>query len=205
MVYLAINSKSLKVSCRSQNVIYSLSSNHCNQQYVGETTTKLSLRMNTHRTSVTGCEHVIHHKQNCESNVFAIPILEKFKGDGYGDDNKPDPAVTKLRQDREDFWIKLLRTLYPYGLNEKAFDKLSSSSQPQNAIGRFYPQLERCKIRPKGKRFRDRASNDITSAKDFYLKINMWYKDDIKNTFNKIRLTLNQLSKKILKFIASEI
>ena len=33
----------------------------------------------------------------------------------------------------------------------------------------------------------------------------MWYKDDIKNTFNKIRLTLNQLSKKILKLIASEI
>ena len=161
--------------------------------------------MNTHRTSVTGCEHIIHHKKNCESNVFTLQILEKLKGDGYGDDNKPDPAVTKLRQDREDFWIKRLRTLYPYGLNEKAFDKLSSSSQPQNAIGRFYPPLERSKIRPKRKRIRDRASNDITSAKDFFLKINMWYKYDIKNTFNKIRLTLNQLSKKILKLIASEI
>ena len=33
----------------------------------------------------------------------------------------------------------------------------------------------------------------------------MWYKYDIKNTFNKIRLTLNQLLKKILKLIASEI
>ena len=126
-VYLAINSSSLKVSCRSQNVIYSLSCNHCNQQYLCETTTQLSLRMNTHRTSVAGCELVIRYKKNCESNVFTLQILEKLKGDGYGDDNKPDPTVTKLRQDREDFWIKRLRTVYPYGINHKAFDKLSSS------------------------------------------------------------------------------
>ena len=97
---------------------------------------------------------------------FLPSDLVKFKGDGYGGDKKADPDVTKLRQVREDFWIK--------------------------------QRLNR-------KRVLGRAANSITSAKELFLKINMWYKDDIKNTFNKIGLTLNQLSKKILKLIASEI
>ena len=55
-------------------------------------------------------------------------------------------------------------------------------------------------IRSNRKQIRNRASNGIASAKDFFLKVK-WYKDEIKNSFNKIRLTLNQLSMKILKLL----
>ena len=77
--YSCINLDHSALSCSSQNLIYLLSCQACGQQYVGETTTKFSLRMNTHRTSKTGCEHVINHKKICSESKFTYQILEKLE------------------------------------------------------------------------------------------------------------------------------
>ena len=126
--YSCINAENNNLSCHSQNLTYLMTCNICNQQYVGETTTRLSVRMNGHRSSTTGCLHIINHKKSCSGSIFSIQILEKLVGNGYGDNNKPDPELTNLRQTREDYWIKCLRNLYPYGLNEKAFDKFGNAT-----------------------------------------------------------------------------
>ena len=113
--YQCLNINNTRVTCKSKNLIYLLTCKACNQQYVGETSTQFNVRMNNHRTSKSGCEHVINHKKTCQGCNFSYQILEKLNDN---DDNL-DPAITKLRKTREDFWMKKLRTIYPYGLNEK--------------------------------------------------------------------------------------
>ena len=46
--------------------------------------------------------------------------------------------MQKLRLQREDYWVKKLRTIYPYGLNERA--KNSNLEQP---TGKIFPPLPR--------------------------------------------------------------
>ena len=202
--YQCINNENMKVSCKSKNIIYLLTCRSCNQQYVGETTTSFNLRMNTHRTSVSGCEHVIDHKKICTGCKFSYQILEKLAGTGYNDDDIVDCDITKLRQTREDFWIKRLRTLYPYGLNEKAFDKVSSSTDQTTFIGELFPPLDRNKERPTRARHRNNKC-EITSAASFFIFINDQFDRNLPTLFNNVRITLNKLPKKLLKQIACEV
>ena len=192
------------LSCHSQNLIYLMSCKNCNQQYVGETTTRLSVRMNGHRSSTTGCLHIINHKKTCVGSEFSIQILEKLIGNGYGDDNKPDPEITTLRKTREDYWIKQLRTLYPYGLNEKAFDKFGDSSTIDHAIGRLFPPLKRSGVRPRRTRISNHKPNDINSAKSFFEYVHDCIKTDTMSSYNKIRITLNNLPK-LLKRLSKKL
>ena len=202
--YQCNNYDNSKLSCKSQNVIYVMTCKICNQQYVGECATQFNLRLNGHRTSVTGCEHVINHKKKCTGCDFSYQILEKLVGTGYDDQDEMDPDVTKIRKTREDFWIKRLRTLYPYGLNEKAFDKVSDSSNHTSNIGHFFPPLDRNKVRP----LRTRAKNnkdEITSTASFFEYVNNNFNDNLPKLFNNIRIILNRFSKKLLRKIAAEV
>ena len=202
--YFCINNEDINVSCKSQNLIYLLTCNKCKQQYVGETATKLNIRMNTHRTSTTGCEHVITHKKECVGFNFSIQVLEKLVGTGYDGDGLLDSDITKFRQTREDFWIKRLRTIYPYGLNEKALDKISDSSNIRTAVGSLYPPLDRNKLRPVRTRKKDK-NHLIDSIASFFKLVDEWFEKDPVTLYNNIRKTLNTLSRKLLRLIASEI
>ena len=60
----------------------------------------------------------IHHYKNvCKGASFSIHFLEKVGGDGFINGQR-DLAVQKLCRQREDYWMKKLRTIYLYGLNE---------------------------------------------------------------------------------------
>ena len=202
--YQCINSENSKVSCKSNNLIYLLTCNICSQQYVGETAPKFNKRMNGHRTSVFGCEHVVNHKKKCNGFDFSIQVLEKLVGTGYIDEETMDPEITKLRKTREDFWIKRLRTLYPYGLNEKAFDKVSDSSDHSISVGHLFPPLDRNRERPIRSRTRNKKA-EITSSAAFFKVIDENFDKDLKKLFNNIRIILNGLSKSLLRQIASEV
>ena len=71
-------------------------------------------------------------------------ILEKLEGDGFINGQR-DFAVQKLRLQREDYLIKKLRTVYPYGLDERA-----KNSNREKPTGKLFPPLPR---------FRDRCEN----------------------------------------------
>ena len=76
--------------------------------------------MSINRKGKSGCEHSInHYKSVCKGASFSIHILEKLEGDDFTNGQR-DFAVQKLRLQREDYWMKKLRTIYPYGLNERA-------------------------------------------------------------------------------------
>ena len=128
----------LQVHCKLQNYIYMLSCSSCGVQYVGESIVPVNLRMNIHRRGKSGCELLIDHFSNvCPNASFNIDILEKLPGDGYKD-GVIDDKMREYRLEREDYWMKTLRTVYPYGLNERV--KSMNSNTP---IGKLFPPLPR--------------------------------------------------------------
>ena len=202
--YRCINHENNHASCSTQNLIYLLTCQQCGIQYVGETTTRLNIRMNGHRTSKAGCEHVIKHKKACEGCIFSYQIIENLQGTGYDEIGSIDPDASKNRHTREDFWIKKLRTLFPYGLNEKAFDKVCDANDNSTAVGKIFPPLDRKADRPL--RSRPKYNNQLDfSLEYFFSEVNKWFLHDKFNLFNNIRILLNKLPRQLLKAVASEI
>ena len=65
-------------------------------------------------------QHSINNYKNiCKGASFSIHILEKLEGYNFINGQR-DFTVQKLCLQREDYWMKTLCTIYPYGLNEKA-------------------------------------------------------------------------------------
>ena len=92
----------------------------CNIQYVGETIIPFHKRNNIHRTAKDGCKHEVRHcNEVCDGHHFEYRILEKLPGNGYNSSGEMDLEMLAIRKAREDDWIKKLRTIYPYGLNEE--------------------------------------------------------------------------------------
>ena len=133
------------LDCRTDNIIYLIHCQICKFQYIGETKNKLQKRFSNHKSSINSnnsCQLVHKHFQgDCHGldNCRIIPI-EKI-------DTRPlvvqnlDPlllnkAVTKLRLDREKFWITSLQTAYPFGLNSRL-----------KGIGDFNPSQGPCLIK----------------------------------------------------------
>ena len=195
-----INHSSENLNCHSQNLIYLLSCNRCNIQYVGETTIPLHKRINIHRTSKTGCEHNIKHfKEHCVGASFNVQILEIFQGTGYTN-NKVDPTHRKIRLDREEYWMKKLRTIYPYGLNERARD--TNNNIP---VGKMFPSIPRARERVvRSRRNRNNHATN-TSVPQFFDNLSTILQTDIKRTYYLLRVILNNTKKKILKGIATYI
>ena len=128
-------------------------------------------------------------------------------GTGYLENGDIDEDMAKLRKSREDLWMKTFRTIYPYGLNEKAFDKNSDSKGIQFAIGKLYPRLERLKPRPVSVRNHNKSiqSQPINSTELFFQHIDTMFSNSLKSLSNNIRILVNKLPKKLLFQIASEI
>ena len=204
--YEVINHTSENLTCHSQNIIYLLTCLSCNIQYVGETAIEFHLRINGHRTAKEGCEHEIRHcKETCIGHNVQYQILEKFPGTGYNDQGILDPEMTRVRKAHEDIWMKKLRTIYPYGLNEKAADKETNSSVIEPAVGKLFPPLPRHGTRLSRSRENRYNHTSQISCEEFFNQLDHLLHNDIRNSFNEIRKILNLPKKKVLKEIAFHI
>lgn len=103
-------------SCKSSNFIYLLHCNHpgCEMKYVGKSTQTIRGRMYGHRSHLaTGKEpHLLQWhftKVHQPSNMIVKPI-ELITG-------STDIDV------RENYWMKEINTIFPYGLNDRTDDK----------------------------------------------------------------------------------
>ena len=200
-----LNSSNEDLTCHSQNIIYLLTCNSCSIQYVGETAYPMHMRMNQHRTSKSGCEHVIKHQTEfCNNHSFSYRIIEKLPGIGYVN-GEIDPNMTKIRKQHEQEWIKKLRTIYPYGLNERAEGKDTDSSIIHSAVGKLFPPLPRTGSRPVRSRNNKNNRTSPISLSDFFDQINLLIANEIKPSFNNIGILINRCKKKLLKEIAYSI
>ena len=184
--YLCVNHTKEKIHCHSQNYIYLLSCSNCGYQIVGESIVQLNLRMNIYRTAEEGCEEFIHHfSNNCPNATFSIQIIEKLKGTGYLQNGDIDEDMRSYRLEREDFWIKTLRTIFPYGLNDKAKRK---NWNPNNIIGNLFHKLPRYGDR--SSRVRRTGVGRVEINKDrFFEEFHRRANVDILNCANWLRIT----------------
>ena len=165
-------------------------------QYVGETILPLHKRMNIHRKSKSGCELMIEHFSCvCTNSSFTVQVIEKLDGNGYSKGSR-DKEMYAKRLSREDFWIKTLRTMYPYGLNEKT--KEASYGLPVGTLFQSPPRYgtrQHIQVRTRT------GGNTYSTIKDFLDDI---FSKPIEERANFCRKILESLSLKNLKKMANE-
>ena len=195
--YSVINHSDEQINCKIQNFVYLITCKSCNCQYVGETCIPLNKRLNIHRTSSSGCEVFIDHFQNCcPGQSFTIQVIEVFEGDGYTN-GVVDGDMRVVRREREDWWMKTLRTVYPYGLNDQAKGKNSSSS-----IGSLFFPLLRYVNRPITRnRNKSPRLTQTTTPQDTFDEILQLITTINPQTANLVRIKLTSSNTKTLKSI----
>ena len=118
------------VDCHSSNLIYLLTCLKCGLQYVGETVQQLNARFTMHRSGIKmpekhgTCKILSSHFNTglCKGADYCVQILEKLEGTGRTERKAIDVSMTSHRRKREEYWMKTLRTVYQYGLNDRVSD-----------------------------------------------------------------------------------
>ena len=201
--YNVINHTGETLTCHSSNVIYLLTCLYCGVQYVGETILPFHKRNNIHRTEMND-HFAFHLETSCKTYSYSYQIIEKLPGTGYRNDGSIDKEMSKVRKDKEDIWIKKMRTLFPYGLCEKARDKVNDCSMIHEAVGKSYSgyPIPRNGVRPTRSRENRNKTDSIISCIDFFSSLEDIFANDLIHSFNRIRIILNRTKKNILKEIA---
>ena len=116
------------LNCKTENVVYLISCKICNFQYIGETKNSIQKRFSGHKSSIRkgDSNQLIHRhfQEDCHglTNCSIFPI-EKINATGLNQLNHifidQERALTRLRMDREKYWISTLQTAYPFGLNSR--------------------------------------------------------------------------------------
>ncbi len=104
-------------NCESKNVVYLLSCKKCGLQYVGETKRSLWQRFGEHKNSVKNKKMntlMVQHFNQVGHSVEDMTIMVLHQND-----NGQGSGVKGGLIQCEDFYIRLLNTVYPYGLNDK--------------------------------------------------------------------------------------
>ena len=125
-IYRTINKRNCPLNCATENVIYLIECMHCKIQYVGETCQQLSHRLSDHRSRIR--THNTRKKETlliehfttgmCAGRGFTARIIETMKKDAKVD-GILDATATTIRRKREEIWMEQLRTIYPFGLNNR--------------------------------------------------------------------------------------
>ena len=120
----------------TSNIIHLMTCKNCGTQYVREIANKLHIRLNPHKKGKTGCSLVNEHfSLSCKGKSYSIQIIEILSRNGHDETSIVGENIFTLRLVREVFWIKLLRTYFPYGLSKR-----SKYLTPRAPIGtKFYP------------------------------------------------------------------
>jgi len=198
-----------KLNCHSVNLVYLLTCNNCALQYVGETVCSLHERIYGHQNAIKdlakglvhGCKKLPEHFNNGTCKDYTIRILENlgggFCGNGRVGPGKRDPQdgdSKRLRLSREKHWMLKLRTVYPFGMNEKVGDewKLDESTP----VSTKFPKLSRSVRVTKGNKM-----NRNKTLESFLDDLTNMLSNNIKEAMNFLRVFIFSSSKNILKSI----
>lgn len=160
------------INCKSTNVIYLLSCKCCYSQYVGETVQELKDRMSQHRgtTNPTGNSGNFrlrqHFLESVNCNSFSVQIIQKLAGTGRIGIKRPnsnkfviDDNITKIRKEYEDRWIRVLKTQFPYGINDR-IDSLAN----KDSYNCEYAKFISCKDCSRKRSWADRQQSDLSQV-----------------------------------------
>ena len=198
------------LDCNSSNVIYLITCKKCRLQYVGETAQKLRERRNHHDSCFhhpekdNYCRILSDHfsKGLCKNATYSLHIIEKLEGSGREENGEVDSAVTTIRRKKETEWMLKLRTVFPYGLNDRVGDEYMTEKD-NSVIATKFPTLKRAHNRHRVRTKVHTSSNMITEH--FLYIINESLRRNLKNTMNLIRVLLSTLKKSNCKTLYGRI
>ena len=114
------------LNCQSEGVVYVIECQNCEIRYVGETCAKLKDRMNQHRSDInrkTDTTIATHFTRICPNiNFLQVTPVEKFTRmvpESYTFMGMLDNGDQVRLFQREQFWMKRLKTITPHGLNKR--------------------------------------------------------------------------------------
>ena len=185
--------------------MYLITCQRCKLQYVGETAQLLRERIAQHASCMRHPEkdHTCrilseHFNQGaCKEARFSVHI-EKLSGNGRLPSHHTnvkgtvDPAITCLRRQKETDWMLKLRTVYPYGLNDRIGDEYMSDRDNFYVYSRFTSLSrlrEQYKIRTKT------PSSNTFIVDNFIYILNESLRSSLCNTMNLVRVLLSSLKK----------
>ena len=176
-MYSVITTNNQVLTCKTKNVVYLLTCKKCLSQYVGETKQQFNVRNNAHRRSTksvnvhTGCPIVHEHFTEglCSGIGYSCHILEKIPDVGSDRDQQ------NFRRQREQFWIKELRTVAPFGLNSR----LDTGNLEGNMVNNFFNKQSRYRNRKRG---RGRGRGREWNVEDILNEI----KEKLSNSVNEV-------------------
>ena len=103
------------LDCASKNLIYLISCKKCPKQYVGETKNTLRQRSSAHRSDIKlKKETPVAFHFNLDDHSIQDLIITPIESLDF---SATEEDTTKLRQEREVWWIERLNTARPAGLN----------------------------------------------------------------------------------------
>lgn len=187
-----------RTDCKTCNIIYLITCKRCGIQYVGETKRNLFTRMSEHLRSIKKefpntllVNHFSTNNHNAEDMEFQIL-------DSISEEN----TEKRIRTDKELFWIKLLNTAYPLGLNDqiKGYGNITDHISPFKKAAHPYWRIK-LKIANK-QRKKKRSKRQTLSTQNRY-KV---YEELINANTEKTAAIVRQFSKtekrKLIDFVS---
>ena len=192
------------LNCHSSNLVYLITCNNCSLKYVGETVQKLNERFAFHNTCILYpnkygfCRILSSHfnKGPCKNAEYSVQIIEKMEGSGRTERGAINIKASSERKEREKYWMLKLRTVYPYGLNDRIGDEFKHV-QNHSCVGKNFFALERQYQRLSRGRFR--SSTEGLSIDIFLSTLKHHLENNISLTMNYIRISLSSMKKSKLK------
>ena len=200
-------------SCYTSNLIYLITCSTCCLQYVGETAQQLKRRINDHTKCMRSFEigknstHLYRHFAvgRCKGSSFVVQVIENWAGDGRRANGTIDKDLTRKRRKRETEWMHTLRTVYPYGLNDREFNE-TSIKDGNEIIGKRFNRMPRTFNRVVNASRHCHNNEDRNySYKTFLDKFSNCLLSDLKNVGNFIRVSLASMTKKNLRIVATHL
>ena len=132
---------------------------------------------------------------------YSAQIMEKWQGNGRTSHYAIDLGEAVLRRKRETEWMLRLRTLYPYGLNEKVNicedDKnVKRFKIDVGIVQKLFPNLPRLFKRDQTCRHVNRKGINILNCKQFITNLKNYLKDDLSYALNYTRVSLACIKKR---------
>ena len=167
---------------------------------------KINERFNLHRSGFRYpanygyCKRLSNHFSEglCKNANYHVQIIEKLEGNGRTGRKALDTQVTSLRKARETHWMLKLRTVYPYGLNDRIGDEHRNTTGVSMIASRF-PSLKRSAPSRGVERRRPMNPSILFNADNFHESFKIILTDNLPNSMNYIRIQLASMRKSSLR------
>ena len=181
-------------------MVYLITCNNCKHQYVGEVSQNLNKRFNWHNscfrnpTAYSFCKILNTHfsKGYCKDSSYTVNIIEKLEGTGRTERNTMDFAAKPLRKARETYWMHELRTIFPYGLNDRIGDEFKTDNKHINVAAKFSSLPRKYSRANRGK---NHKGVPRLLPQQFVKDLNQMLNTSIKDAPNFIRISISSMKK----------